>query len=325
MLTNGFGLLDRFGFGLPDGNVVFTIFDEKFTEEDYYLQLYMTKKQLLSTGEMLTSSALQQKLDGTNTVEMLLKDRVESSLKVFAATNAIAKENNIKLTAADDAAVQKQKDSFANELGGEKGLKDFLRNNRTSEKALDKHFRTNAMMARLGIELYGEDKAFDLTGEERGRAQTEYYEKHAKFHYILFMMVDSNNEPLSGVRAQQQRALAEEAYEKALVEGADFTKLIDEYSDDASTQKGKYESYSLKGVTTEEYDEAVFGTAVGTVSAVKELKNGLVIIKRLPLDDGKLKEYYAASRQAKLQSEIAAKAKGYNVEIGKAYGSIVIR
>jgi len=314
--------------GGTGGGTVFTINGEVFTANDYYFQLYMTKRQVLNTSEILTRQFLDQKL-GEITVEALLKDSVESALKVSAGVKVVAEENDIALTDGERGEIQKKKDAFIAELGGAGVLRDFLRNNRTSEKALDKYFEINALIDKVENELYSEGKLFDLTAAEVAAAKSEYDTSYARFNYIFFLMVDSSGEALSDRTKQGKRDLATEAAEKAAL-GENFTNLIKEYSEDASLQeKNGYDTYEVKSdgsdASRASYEDAIFNTAVNGVSGVKDLENGLVIIKRLPLDEGKFENHKSTARKAKLLNDIGEKVKGFFAEPGKEYNNIVIR
>ncbi|MCL2488979.1 MAG: peptidylprolyl isomerase, partial [Oscillospiraceae bacterium] len=314
--------------GVLPQDIVFTINGEVFTANDYYFQLYMTKRQVLNTSEILTRQFLDQKL-GEITVEALLKDSVESALKVSAGVKVVAEENDIALTDGERGEIQKKKDAFIAELGGAGVLRDFLRNNRTSEKALDKYFEINALIDKVENELYSEGKLFDLTAAEVAAAKSEYDTSYARFNYIFFLMVDSSGEALSDRTKQGKRDLATEAAEKAAL-GENFTNLIKEYSEDASLQeKNGYDTYEVKSdgsdASRASYEDAIFNTAVNGVSGVKDLENGLVIIKRLPLDEGKFENHKSTARKAKLLNDIGEKVKGFFAEPGKEYNNIVIR
>jgi parvulin-like peptidyl-prolyl isomerase len=295
-----------------------------YDTDAYYFQLYMSKQNLLNSGDMLTNAQLQTKPDGQVTLEALLKDQVESSLKVSAAVVNIAKDNGIVLDKKDLNDIKNKKTDFISNIGGTKAFNDFLKNHRTSEAALDDYFHTDALLEKIERELYAPGKSFDLTDEEKSKAQSEYKESYAKISYILFSLTDSKGKPLSETLATQKRTLATEVYTKT--RNTDFVALIKEYSDDASTQQSSnYETYILKGSGSQKFSDAIFTVPDGKVSEPHEFENGLIIVKRLPLDEEKLEGYYSASRTVKMNNDISNLSKGYSPDYKKAYDALVIR
>ena len=314
-------------YGLLSNSDAMTINEQNFNLDDYYWQVYITKRALFNTGDILTKTVLQEKIPGTDiTREALLRDSVDSALRVSAAVLSMAKEYNVTLTSEDQDSVDKKIAEFVSEIGGRKAYEDFLRNHRTSEAALKRYYETNALLERMEKAVYAEGKPLDLTEGERASAQGHYNEVFARYSYILFLTLDGKGNPLSAAQLEAKQGLAAAAAALASDKANDFNQINRDYGDDASEQNETYMYYIAKNSNlSQELEDAVFNTPVGEVSPLVSLPNGMIIIKRHDLDNGKIEEHYAATRKAKLQTDVGNNAKTYSINYGDAYDSIEIR
>lgn len=112
--------------------------------------------------------------------------------------------------------------------------------------------------------------------------------------HILFATKDAEGKDLPADKAKEKEAAAQAAYKK-IKDGADFSKLADELTEDPSGKgKGGDLSYFSKGQMVPEFDKQVFSMKVGDVSEPVKTQFGYHVIKvtdkraagsMIPLDD----------------------------------------
>ena len=115
--------------------------------------------------------------------------------------------------------------------------------------------------------------------------QNQRYE--VKTSQILITYVDVN--PKYDRSMDEAKKLAEEIYQK-LIQGADFTKMVEQYSDDPSAGQNKGSlPYVTWGSLVPEYEEAAWSMNTGDISKPVKTKFGFHIIR---LDEKRVRSDY---------------------------------
>ncbi len=108
-----------------------------------------------------------------------------------------------------------------------------------------------------------------------------------KISHILIAYKDVN--PKITRSMAEAKILAQEIHQR-LVEGADFTRLVEQYSDDPSRGKNKGElAYFTWGTTIPEFEETAWGLDIGDISEPFKTKYGFHIIR---VEDKRLRDGY---------------------------------
>ncbi|MBE6599329.1 MAG: hypothetical protein E7638_07810, partial [Ruminococcaceae bacterium] len=120
----------------------------------------------------------------------------------------------------------------------------------------------------------------------------------------------------NGKTKEENLAHAEELLELAQG-GADFDKLVQEYSKDLSMFNNPDGYYMMKGTYYEEFEDAAFSLEVGEVSGIVETPVGYSIIKRCEKEDG-----YITSHMDELTSAYGDSV--YNLKLEEVLSTVTV-
>lgn len=287
---------------------VISINDAIYNESDYMIYLRIAKTELFDEETTdLPKATLNMIADkSTNTtVEEYLRAKVEQSLKVAGAIETIAEENDISLDDDDLEKIQKEKKKYISSLGGQKKFDEFLKVNRTTEKAYDDMARIDALYKKVYNALYAEGKKFDLSDSDIKDIDNEYYLTYKKAKQIVFYIVDTiTKKPLSNSVVEQKKLLAE-TVRTMITDVKKFDEFIQKYSDDAIDVEPPYDMYFTSDQVLKEINDTVNSIKEGQISEVVKSTYAYHIILKEKLDDGYLEEFYDIKREEKFLKAIS--------------------
>ena len=112
-------------------------------------------------------------------------------------------------------------------------------------------------------------------------------DKKASAQHLLIQFKGSTRAPADLTRTQDEaRKLAEELSGKAMAEGADFSALIREHSEEPNAQQtGGVVGVFRRGEMVPPFEEAVFQLEEGQISDVVETVFGFHVIQRLAVEE----------------------------------------
>lgn len=287
--------------------VVMTYDDIKFTRNDYMMYLRLAKTSLFDEKtNKLPKATLNTIIDKENNVNVdtYLRNKVEQSLKIAGAVQAIAKRENIVIDEEKEQKLKDDKEKYINSLGGKDKFIKFLKENNTTEEAYDNMAYTDMLYNTIYSNLYSEGKIYDLTEKEKENAKQEYEKNYYKARQILFIFVDpSTKEKLSDSAVEQKKLLADTVREK-INNDSNFDEFIKKYSDDAVDTDPPYDMYFKSGEVLQEIEDTTKSLDIGEVSDVIESNYAFHIIKRDALDDSYLNKIYEQKREEKFMKVV---------------------
>lgn len=287
--------------------VVMTYDDIKFTRNDYMMYLRLAKTSLFDEKtNKLPKATLNTIIDKENNVNVdtYLRNKVEQSLKIAGAVQAIAKRENIVIDEEKEQKLKDDKEKYINSLGGKDKFIKFLKENNTTEEAYDNMAYTDMLYNTIYSNLYSEGKIYDLTEKEKENAKQEYEKNYYKARQILFIFVDpSTKEKLSDSAVEQKKLLADTVREK-INNDSNFDEFIKKYSDDAVDTDPPYDMYFKSGEVLQEIEDTTNSLDIGEVSDVIKSNYAFHIIKRDALDDSYLNKIYEQKREEKFMKVV---------------------
>lgn len=287
--------------------VVMTYDDIKFTRNDYMMYLRLAKTSLFDEKtNKLPKATLNTIIDKENNVNVdtYLRNKVEQSLKIAGAVQAIAKRENIVIDEEKEQKLKDDKEKYINSLGGKDKFIKFLKENNTTEEAYDNMAYTDMLYNTIYSNLYSEGKIYDLTEKEKENAKQEYEKNYYKARQILFIFVDpSTKEKLSDPAVEQKKLLADTVREK-INNDSNFDEFIKKYSDDAVDTDPPYDMYFKSGEVLQEIEDTTKSLDIGEVSDVIKSNYAFHIIKRDALDDSYLNKIYEQKREEKFMKVV---------------------
>ncbi len=287
--------------------VVMTYDDIKFTRNDYMMYLRLAKTSLFDEKtNKLPKATLNTIIDKENNVNVdtYLRNKVEQSLKIAGAVQAIAKRENIVIDEEKEQKLKDDKEKYINSLGGKDKFIKFLKENNTTEEAYDNMAYTDMLYNTIYSNLYSEGKIYDLTEKEKENAKQEYEKNYYKARQILFIFVDpSTKEKLSDSAVEQKKLLADTVREK-INNDSNFDEFIKKYSDDAVDTDPPYDMYFKSGEVLQEIEDTTKSLDIGEVSDVIKSNYAFHIIKRDALDDSYLNKIYEQKREEKFMKVV---------------------
>ena len=144
--------------------VVMTYDDVKFTRNDYMMYLRLAKTSLFDEKtNKLPRATLNTIIDKENNinVDAYLRNKVEQSLKIAGAVQAIAKKENIVIDEEKEQKLKEDKEKYINSIGGKDKFLKFLRENNTTEEAYDNMAYTDMLYNTIYSNLYSEKKIYN--------------------------------------------------------------------------------------------------------------------------------------------------------------------
>lgn len=287
--------------------VVMTYDDVKFTRNDYMMYLRLAKTSLFDEKtNKLPRATLNTIIDKENNinVDTYLRNKVEKSLKIAGAVQAIAKKENIVIDEEKQQKLKEDKEKYISSIGGKDKFLKFLKENNTTEEAYDNMAYTDMLYNTIYSSLYSEGKIYDLTEKEKENAKQEYEKNYYKARQILFIFVDpSTKEKLSDSAVEQKKLLAHTVREK-INNDSNFDEFIKKYSDDAVDTDPPYDMYFKSGEVLQEIEDTTKSLGIGEVSDVIKSNYAFHIIKRDALDDSYLNKIYEQKREEKFMKVV---------------------
>lgn len=295
---------------LSNNPTVISINGTKYNKSDYMIYLRLAKTNLFNENTTdLPEATLNTIADKTTntTVENYLRGKVEESIKVAGAIETMAEENNISLNEEQSKKLEADKKKYVSNLGGQKKFNEFLKKNRTTEKAYDKMARVDTLYKEVFNSLYAEGKKYDLTEDEKKQIEKDYYQNYNKIKQIVLYTVDtSTKEPLSNSVVEQKKLLAK-TLRSMITDVNDFDSYIKKYSDDAINVEPPYDMYFTSNQVLKEIQDTVSTLKDGEISNVFKSTYAYHIVFKEKLDDGYLETLYNSKREEKFLKAISDK------------------
>lgn len=277
-----------------------TIGDEGMlkSEFNYYL---MVNKSAVSQEAQRAGVTLTEEKDWKNTnaegvtYAQQVIDKTVSDVRKVMVWEAKAKEAGITLTAEELAEIDSNRSQIIESVGGRYQYEEFFAAEGVDPADLE-GIITREKYATKFQQQYKEENAADFEVSED--VVNETYEKdYITVKHILIMNTPqttdevTNPTPVADAEQYDKEAKAKaEDILKQIKDGADFDKLMNEYSEDGRDESGNLGNsmYTFKqdGSMDPAFEEASFKLAKGDVSELVQSSYGYHIITRIenPVD-----------------------------------------
>jgi len=259
-----------------DGNAI--------TEEimNYYAYISTSMLELYYEGSLDYSAEIDE-FDGQTLGEVVKKLAYEQIIEDYS-TLMLAREYNLTFTEKEEEAVLTQVDQVVANVGTKSEYTTFLKTVNISDKTYRSMVYNQLLCQKVEAYLTADDGPLALTEEEIAAATETYRDQFVNVEYVLISSLDlETGDELDSTTIAQKKEEAKKVRTLAL-NGTDFHKLIDRYSN--KTVDG-YSAYVEKNDSDipEEFLSAAFDLEENEISPVIVTDYGFYIIKRLPFDD----------------------------------------
>ncbi len=266
-----------------DGSVIATVENVDITQADFNFIYRMLFNEMSQYAQYYGDQWLSQPIDeeGT-TVEAYLKDSAMKQLTQLVSASILAEEYDVDLDNLSDVTEKSKEDVVAN-YGGKEGYIEFLKDCRTTDKAIMTYLNRAETYSRLYEKLTAEgEKAYISTDE----LTKEFAQNYMTVRHILVSTQEQTGEDGSVIPARsdaEAKAIVDEVLKK-IAAGEDFNELIEKYDEDPGMEPGKFYTFT-SGQMVPEFEEASKNLKVGeyTKEAVKT-DYGYHIIKKYEID-----------------------------------------
>ncbi len=316
------GLLTSCGIG---GKTVMKVNGNNISESIFLGAIGQASQVYTQSFGMTMPQILTQDFGDGMTGEDFAKEIASNYIKEFETIRAIAKENNIKLTASDKAVLKEQEKAAVEAQGGRAAYLEELKKNFITEEFAVYLNQTMMLYEGMYTRLFTGDGPFAASVDTMKEKLGEGY---VRVKHVLVMANDPDADDYA-----EKRKKAEEIAAKAKA-GDDFDALIEEFGEDPGMQQnpGGYifdkngVDIAQSGQMVAEFTAASHALGDNEVSDVVTTSHGFHIIKRLPLNDEYIeqnsKEISAQFAPQAMSEMIIERIETIEVEYTDAYEQI---
>ena len=254
---------------------------------DGYFSFYMS--QYLSAmasdlGDNMISSS--DKIDESTTVGDYVKNIIYERIVDDYAAIAIGEEIDITMSSKDYESAETYKAAYIAQLeAAGTSYKQMLKNLNCTNADVELFCRNAALITRISEALYADESVYYPSETEIANITKDFHENYICIIYIIQSVTDSSGTVLSDAELKISRDNCTAARD-AFIKGDDDEKVVKDYSEDAAGRESPYTIYfTLDSVTDEVLLKGIRGLKIGEVSGIMETSNGMMVAKRLPLDD----------------------------------------
>lgn len=318
----------KVSYGKIDGQDI----DAEFV--DAYL--YSMIQQYLSYGMDATqlSDTLNQEIDeeGTTLADNM-KEQALMQIKYELAVNALAKENDIALTAEEKDAIKEQKQQTIDSMGGRAAFVEALKGMRMSEEIYDASLETGALSQKVFTALFNQGGKF---APDQASIISDLVANYVRVRHILVKGASTDED------FAQKQATANQIHARVTTGGEDFeTVLADVAAQNPDNKDPGMDTHTegyvfdksgmLIGENTpfdSNFVAASLNLQPGQISPVVQSTSGLHVIKRLPFDEAyvteHIAEYFSIYASNEFNAKITEIADGLTVSTNEAFANIDI-
>ena len=254
---------------------------------DGYFAFYMS--QYLSAmaedlGDNMISS--DDKVSEDQTAGEYIKDIIYERIVDEYATIALGRELGITMSSKDRDTAEAYIESYKAQLAYSGGsYRDMLKTLGCTNADVELFCRNASLIARITEALYKENSAYYPSKTEIENITKDFHENYICITYIIQSSTDETGAVLSDAELAKSRANCIAARD-AFLKGEDDERVVKDYSEDAAGRESPYTIYfTLDSITDEVLLNGIRKLKIGEVSDVLETSNGMMVAKRLELDD----------------------------------------
>lgn len=323
MLSSAFA-----GCGLSNQSKSYAKIDGKATNGqlfESYLRYQVSSFTSQGADETQVREFLNKKGEDGKTGSDLIKEQGLDYLKMIAATEKLAAENDIKLTAEEKKAIKDDKDKQISDMGGRSKFVQTLKDQHMSEEVYDLLGSFGKLQQKTMSALFNNGGKFAMSEADVIKKVTD---GNIRAKHILIQAKKEDKDYADKVK-KAEGILAR------LNKGEDFDALMKELGEDPgmnSTPDGyifNKEGQLLSDPSTtfdKTFTAESFKLQVNQVSGLVKTDFGIHIIKRFPLDEAyvksKIDTFYPSFASEAFQSKLDEIVKTLKVETTDAYKNL---
>jgi peptidyl-prolyl cis-trans isomerase C len=213
-------------------------------------------------------------------VKPALKERLKDNIVRRLVDGEIIRQQAAKMNVTvPDEEFNKKWEEHRARYGDDPTFKSFLEKAGTSEEDLKEQFRHNLLRERVFAAVSDAVKVTDEQLREFYEKNKDRFDEPEQVHasHILIRL------PANATPEQKKKALAsaQSIAKQAKQKGADFAKLAEQHSEDATKSRGGDLGWFPRGRMVKPFEDAAFALKDGEISQPIETTFGYHIIKRL--------------------------------------------
>lgn len=259
------------------------------------------------------------------TMSQYAKEMTEDTVFFYASIENMAKKYGVELTEEDEKAIEEERKSMAESLGGEEAFDSYLKETGLSLENLQRVMATTSLL----------DGLVKLAGEEGSEIYLpkENYGDYMMYNDYIMLLKDTAAEGEEAEEQTDKKALAEDllAQLKAVEDlPATFLKLAEENTEDTQRAEGQDGYFYAPSSMPESFEKAAAELAPGELSDVVETDSAYYIILGKSLEEGleanpeqvsQLLQTYVVQLADEYQENMKVERKGdlTNLDLGDFY------
>ena len=274
---------------------------------DGYFSFYMS--QYLSAmasdlGDNMISST--DKIDENTTAGDYVKDIIYDRIVDDYATIALGEEIGVTMSSKDYTTAESYKDAYVAQLeAAGTSYKQMIKNLGCTNADVELFCRNAALITRISEALYEDGSTYYPSETEIANITKDFHENYICITYVIQSVTDATGAVLNDAELKISRDNCTAA-RAAFLKGEDDEKVVQDYSEDASGRESPYTIYfTLDSITDEVLLKGIRNLKIGDVTDIMETSNGMMVAKRLPLDekqiDSVILDYMSKNIEARTQ------------------------
>lgn len=292
-----------------------------------YLRYQVSSFTSQGADETQVREFLNKKGEDGKTGGDLIKEQGLDYLKMIAATEKLAAENDIKLTAEEKKTIKDDKDKQIDQMGGRSKFVQTLKDQHMTEEVYDFLGSFSKLQQKTMSALFNKGGKFAMSEADVIKKVTD---GNIRAKHILIQAKKEDKDYADKVKKAEGIAAR-------LNKGEDYDALMKEFGEDPgmkSTPEGYIFNKEGKLISdpSTTFDKTFtaesFKLQVNQISGLVKTDFGIHIIKRFPLDEAyvksKIDTFYPSFASEAFQSKLNEIVKTLKVETTDAYKNIDI-
>ncbi|MBQ3094856.1 MAG: hypothetical protein IJC53_00285 [Clostridia bacterium] len=249
----------------------------------FYMSQYLSAMASDLGDNMISSSDM---IDESTTAGDYVKDIIYESIVNDYATIALGEEIGVTMSSKDYETAETYKTAYIAQLeAAGTSYKQMIKNLGCTNTDVELFCRNASLLSRISEALYADGSTYYPSESEIENITKDFHENYICITYVIQSVTDTTGAVLNDTELQLSRDRCTAARE-GFLKGDDDEKVVQDYSEDASGRESPYTIYfTLDSITDEVLLKGIRNLKIGDVTDIMETSNGMMVAKRLPLDD----------------------------------------
>ena len=293
--------------------VLFTVDDVAVSDGyfSFYMSQYLSAMASDLGDNMLSSSDM---IDENTSVGEYIKDIIYDRIVNDYATIALGEEIGVTMSSKDYDTAETYKAAYIAQLeAAGTTYKQMIKNLGCTNADVELFCRNSALMTRISEALYADGSTYYPSESEIANITKDFHENYICITYVIQSVTDTTGAVLNDSELKISRDNCAAARD-AFLKGDDDEKVVQDYSEDAAGRKSPYTIYfTLDSITDEVLLKGIRSLKIGDVTDIMETSNGMMVAKRLPLNDDHIENVIYDYMGKNIEARISMLADGFAV------------